>query len=476
MQKRKYKQYINAALEILQGHGLGLGEYSFSDNSVQQQMFYLNPSPITILETLCKKFLPQNVSAILYVTRDESYGRNTASSQYFLQLTGYLGIPVIAWNADNSGLEQASQTGMILQLAPSIHHQAHAMLSILVYYNWHAFTIITTKIAGHQDFVETVLEKTSHFSDPKDTSTQNFKFTIIDTIEIESAKTDLQAVKNSEARILLLYSTKDEAEDIMIAARDLGLTGKNFVWIVTQSVIGENLESRTTFPVGMLGVHFDTDKTAVYEGIVKTIRTFAYGVESFLADPRNAHVNLIPKLDCSGSGMIEWEAGESFYRYLNNVSISYSKFVIDDPDNKKGDRPPVQFDVNGNRRDIELKIVNLRDSTGGTDRSWESIGTWRSWEKDGLNVNGIVWPGYAHLNPPGVPEKFHLKITFMDEPPYITMTPPDSNLGRLVKNNKYFFNHNFKVIFKLWTALIGILYFLTLVFSAALSKDTFLLS
>jgi len=36
----------------------------------------------------------------------EKYGRSTASAQYFLQLAGYLGIPVIAWNADNSGLER----------------------------------------------------------------------------------------------------------------------------------------------------------------------------------------------------------------------------------------------------------------------------------------------------------------------------------------------------------------------------------
>ena len=38
----------------------------------------------------------------------EQYGRSTASAQYFLQLAGYLGIPVIAWNADNSGLERVS--------------------------------------------------------------------------------------------------------------------------------------------------------------------------------------------------------------------------------------------------------------------------------------------------------------------------------------------------------------------------------
>lgn len=62
-----------------------------------------------ILKSLCNDFLPKNVSAILYLMNYEKYGRSTASAQYFLQLAGYLGIPVIAWNADNSGLERVSE-------------------------------------------------------------------------------------------------------------------------------------------------------------------------------------------------------------------------------------------------------------------------------------------------------------------------------------------------------------------------------
>ncbi|KAF2368868.1 Receptor ligand binding region [Trinorchestia longiramus] len=308
---RMYRKNINTALNHFPRQ---FGEYSFAFSNVVQEMFHLTPSPTNILDTLCDSFLPKHISAILYVTNDETYGRNTASSQYFLQLAGYLGIPVIAWNADNSGLEQASQTGLILQLAPSIHHQAHAMLSILVQYQWHAFTIITSQIAGHTDFVETILEKVNQFSDPTDTSTANFKFTIIDTITVEHAEEDLVHVKNSEARILLLYSTKNEGEDIMLAAEALGLTGKNYVWIVTQSIIGENLEGKKTFPVGMLGVHFDTDTEALQAAIVKTIRTFAYGVQSFVSDVRNAHVSLVPDISCQGDAGAKWESGVHFYR------------------------------------------------------------------------------------------------------------------------------------------------------------------
>lgn len=115
-----------------------------------------------ILKSLCKEFLSFNVSAILYLMNYEQYGRSTASAQYFLQLAGYLGIPVIAWNADNSGLERrASQSSLQLQLAPSLEHQTAAMLSILERYKWHQFSVVTSPIAGHDDFIQAVRERVS---------------------------------------------------------------------------------------------------------------------------------------------------------------------------------------------------------------------------------------------------------------------------------------------------------------------------
>nr|CAD7259667.1 unnamed protein product [Timema shepardi] len=63
---------------------------------------------------------------------------------------------------------------------------------------------------------------------------------------------DLQELVNSESRVMLLYSTREEAIHILTAARDLfKITGENYVWVVTQSVI-ENLQTPYQFPVGML--------------------------------------------------------------------------------------------------------------------------------------------------------------------------------------------------------------------------------
>lgn len=67
---------------------------------------------------------------------------------------------MIAWNADNSGLEKrASHASLRLQLAPSLEHQTAAMLSILERYKWHQFSVVTSAIAGHDDFIQAVRER-----------------------------------------------------------------------------------------------------------------------------------------------------------------------------------------------------------------------------------------------------------------------------------------------------------------------------
>lgn len=71
-------------------------------------------------------------------------------------------------------------------------------------------------------------------------------------------------------RVFLLYSTKAEAIDIFRKATKMGLTGKSFMWIVTQAVIGSELDAPQEFPVGMLGVHFDTSTEAMIEQVCLT--------------------------------------------------------------------------------------------------------------------------------------------------------------------------------------------------------------
>ena len=60
-----------------------------------------------------------------------------------------------------------------------------------------------------------------------------------------------------------------------------------------------------------------------------------------------------------------------YFRYLRNVSIPYNQLSTDDATK---DRPSMTFKSDGTRSDIELKIVNLRDTPGGHNtRTWEEV-------------------------------------------------------------------------------------------------------
>ncbi|GFX81637.1 glutamate receptor ionotropic, NMDA 2C [Trichonephila clavipes] len=88
---------------------------------------------------------------------------------------------------------------------------------------------------------------------------------------------------------------------------------------------------------------------------------------------------------------------------------------------EKGGRADLEFNPDGTLKYVELEVMNLNNMG-----FWEKIGIWT---EDGLDIKDIVWPGGSPVPPPGVPEKFNMKITFMEEPPYVNLVPPDNETG-----------------------------------------------
>ncbi len=92
------------------------------------------------------------------------------------------------------------------------------------------------------------------------------RFTLLDTVVVDGddktrTKEQLMELVSKDTRIILLYVTQEEAVGILEVATELGLTGKDFVWIVTQSIVGnidqDNVPTAPpAFPIGMLGELF----------------------------------------------------------------------------------------------------------------------------------------------------------------------------------------------------------------------------
>ena len=146
---REYKKAIKTAAESLKDLTFEKSGFELSPYLVMVQPI---PTPTEVLGKICDQFLTNNTAAIFYLTNNENYGRYSVASQYFIQLAQYVQLPIISWNADNSAFEQGTAESLQLQLAPTIKHQARAILSLLERYGWHTFSIVTGQIAGHRNF------------------------------------------------------------------------------------------------------------------------------------------------------------------------------------------------------------------------------------------------------------------------------------------------------------------------------------
>ena len=67
-----------------------------------------------------------------------------------------------------------------------------------------------------------------------------------------------------------------------------------------------------------------------------------------------------------------------------------------------------------------------------------------------IDIKDIVWPGGAMKPPDGIPEKRFVRVTFLEEDPYVMLNPPTtctSNKGIIcqMKDNDYIVNNNINV-------------------------------
>ena len=192
-------------------------------------------------------------------------------------------------------------------------------------------------------------------------------------------------------------------------AREFGLTTKEYVWIVTQPVIGSGLEAPQEFVPGMLGVHFETDTRALVNEIETTMAVFAHGLSRLHNDndvtmeekEKMIHCNV----SCYSNGM-QWNGGLRLRKYLSNVFI---------PSSRSNKPYSITFNRDGSLKYVELKIMNLRPpSEAYMANRWEEIGVWNSESDNKVEIKDIVWPGEALKPPEGVPERGFLSITFLE--------------------------------------------------------------
>ncbi|NP_001191485.1 NR2 [Aplysia californica] len=376
-----------------------------------ESLTFLNSdTPNEILTAICDDVLTHQTITILNINNPLSIRRRTSSNQYVLELAHFLGIPVISWDTEFSGA-QSEITERTLQLAPTVQHQAQAMVSLLERYNWTAFSVVTSRVAGDVQFLDDIedqaeLSKKKAMSSPADAKRESLE--ILSTVHIkdlEDTREELSALVGSDTRVFLLHCSFRASYEIIETAVELGLTGPDYIWILTRSSIPTGKYGVKSFPIGLMGISYESELDAMKHVLRVGVKTWLNALWHMAQRPASmTNMTIPPEFTCDSDKPPYWADGHVLYDYMRNVSIR--------------DEPQIRFNSNGTLKRTEVLILNLQPfvDAGKKRTRWKEVGRWK---RHGLIMDDITWPGGASIPPSGKPKRAFLRVATLYELPYV---------------------------------------------------------
>uniref|UniRef100_A0AAY5E9Q7 Glutamate receptor n=1 Tax=Electrophorus electricus TaxID=8005 RepID=A0AAY5E9Q7_ELEEL len=275
------------------------------------------------------------------------------------------------------------------QFGASIQQEALLMLNIMEEYDWHVFSIVTSKYPGYQDFIailKTTVENSFVGWDLQNTIT-------LDAVDGDS-RSQIQ-LKKLQSPVILLYCSKDEAAYVLEEARSLGLTGFGFIWIVPSLTTGNPDVTPDEFPSGMISVSYDD---------------WDYPLEARVRDV------LIKSILSSTNEMFPvpgpvTQAQSMTVPYMMNVSW---------------DGRDLSFTEDGYQEHPKLVVIVLNK-----DREWEKMG---KWENRSLTLKYPVWPRFNSFGDAETDDN-HLSIVTLEEKPFVIVENVERLTGTCMRNS-----------------------------------------
>ncbi|XP_048847214.1 glutamate receptor ionotropic, NMDA 2A [Brienomyrus brachyistius] len=299
------------------------------------------------------------------------------------------------------------------QFGASIQQEALLMLNIMEEYDWHVFSIVTSKFPGYQDFISIL----------KNTVDNSFVgWDLQNTITLEAVDGDTRTqiqLKRIQSPVILLYCSKDEAAYILAEARSLGLTGFGFIWIVPSLTTGNPEITPDEFPSGMISVSYD-DWDYPLEARVRD----GLGIITTAASAMLEEFGDIPEAKTSCYGQLEKTKlpPSALHKYMMNVTW---------------DGRDLSFTEDGYQANPKLVVIVLNK-----EREWEKMG---KWENNSVTLKYPVWPRFNSFGDAETDDN-HLSIVTLEEAPFVIVENVERLTGTCMRNSvpcrKYIKNNN----------------------------------
>uniref|UniRef100_A0AAQ5XIX8 Glutamate receptor n=1 Tax=Amphiprion ocellaris TaxID=80972 RepID=A0AAQ5XIX8_AMPOC len=318
-------------------------------------------------------------------------------------------LPVLGVHGGSSMImADKDEKSTFFQFGAALQQEALLMLAIMEEYDWHVFSIVTSKFPGYQDFISTLRVTVDHSFVRWDLQS----VVTLDAVDGDPNSKSHIALKRIQSPVILLYCSKDEALYILEEARSLGLIGAGYIWIVSSLTTGNpDFTPEVVFPLGMISVSYDD---------------WEYPLETRVRD---------------GVGIIS-SAATSMLREKGELPEAQSSCYSTASDRSPGKLPPsalrrhmmhvwtdgrdLSFTPDGYQANPKLVVIVLN-----SERKWEKMGRW---ENGTLALMFPVWPRYNSYGDEDADEN-HLSIVTLEEKPFVIVDNVDILTGTCMRNS-----------------------------------------
>ncbi|XP_056596152.1 glutamate receptor ionotropic, NMDA 2A isoform X1 [Triplophysa dalaica] len=356
--------------------------------------------PGSMLTHLCDLMSRQRLHGLVY--GDGSDQESVAQMLDFVSSQTAMPILGIHGGAAMTMAEKDSSSSFF-QFGASLQQEALLMLAIMEEYDWHIFSVVTTKFPGYQEFIATVRVTVDHSFIRWDLQ----GVVTLDGVGEPEDRAHVQ-LKRIQSPVILLYCSKAEAALVFDEAHSLGLTGAGFVWIVPSLTTGNLEHTPDAFPMGMISVAYDE-----WDYPLETRVQDAVGIISSAAAAMFREEGRIPDgtASCSNQSEKPEVPPSALRRYMMGVRL--------------GGRDHSFMD-DGYQMNPKLVVVVLN-----TQREWEKMGRW---ENQTLRLKFPVWPRYNSFGDQDADEN-HLSIVTLEERPFVIVDDVDILTGTCMRNS-----------------------------------------
>ncbi|XP_071378966.1 glutamate receptor ionotropic, NMDA 2A [Centroberyx affinis] len=360
--------------------------------------------PKSVITQVCELLSRTRLHGIVFADGTDQ----EAIAQILDFLSAQTQLPVLGVHGGSSMImADKDEKSTFFQFGAALQQEALLMLSIMEEYDWHVFSIVTSKFPGYQDFISTLRVTVDHSFVRWDLQS----VVTLDAVDGDQNSKSHIALKRIQSPVILLYCSKDEAVYILEEARSLGLTGAGYIWIVSSLTTGNPDFTPEMFPLGMISVSYDE---------------WEYPLDTRVRD---------------GVGIIA-SAATSMLREKGEVPEAQSSCYSQPSDRSPGKVPPsalrrhmmhvwnegrdLSFTPDGYQANPKLVVIVLN-----SEREWEKMGRW---ENGSLSLMFPVWPRYNSYGDEDADEN-HLSIVTLEEKPFVIVDNVDILTGTCMRNS-----------------------------------------